>query len=449
MILTGSIVDGSPVVSDITDTTGLLADMYVEGADIPPGTRIATVDSGTQITLNQAATTTDGAASLTIYSTFTATSRMAAAVSAALTSSLIQLGGKVLVAVNTSANTLELDSKLSGSVSMGVNAGGALSVSRGFSASVSVKAFGNASLSDSAVPLSGRANVGVNAEAVLTSFVNFAAAVILRAEDSAKISADIVLRGATHVNATASATVSLVGEGLGVCSVINDILLLWGIEDARMSVQYLRDRALHDLNAAMQLIWARAKDRDYFSRRTLTVILNSGTSSAVLEQDVQNVLGPVRRDSDKGNLRPLASRSQLDLFGHLFLGQTNNAAVVNGVPQAFFAERLNQSRPDNTKIVLHVVPAPDADTNLLVDVAMECPRYEWRDYCQCTPLHIPHRYAESVLLPVCRHRAMSSHYFIKEDRRELIENEYAVAMQVLGLVDPQLKEADASKGASA
>jgi hypothetical protein len=349
-------------------------------------------------------------------------------------------------ASGTAVGTVTLDIMLKADALAAGTASGNLTMGLNLLASGPAKATGLVSLTDSAVALRAEAKAAGTAAANISLLHNLTAAALAVASGEANISATLILRTESEVRATASAYLSFVGQGLAVCNVINDILLLWGIEDARMSVEYLRERALTDLNAAMQLIWARAKDRDYFSRRTLTVNVLSGVGSAELEQEVQNVLGPVRRASDKGTLRPLASRSQLDLFGHLFLGQTS-AAVANGTPQAFFAERLNQSRPDNTKIILHVVPSPDADTDLLVDVAMECPRYEWRDYCQCTPLHIPHRYAESVLLPVCRHRAMSSHYFIKEERKELIENEYSTAMQVLGLVDPQLKEAEASKEA--
>lgn len=486
MIFTGSITSGSPVVTGIADTTGLLEDMLVTGTGIPPNTRIAAVNSATQITLNNAATTTNSAASLEANSTFGTEVLVTAQLVGALDNAVKYIDGNAQVSaqaigsINVVNVVLEADVTVSSSVtvdmlvvatamdghaSVTAQSAGVLTAFCDLNATslceagakgslgesgvnldgeTQVSAFVAGQLSETFVVLAAETNVSASCAGQLEKLIEASADVVVQAIAAGRLQNDSVFRSAVRVEAGTTAHLSFVGQGLGVCDVINDILLLWGIENARMSVEYLRERALNDLNAAMQLIWARAKDRDYFSRRTLTVNIPSGSASVELEQEVQNVLGPVRRASDKGNLRPLASRSQLDLFGHLFLGQAS-AAVVNGVPQAFFAERLNQNRPDNTKIILHVVPAPAVDTELLVDVAMECPRYEWRDYCTCTPLHIPHRYAESVLLPVCRHRAMSSHYFIKEERRELIENEYATAMQVLGLLDPQLKEAEASK----
>lgn len=489
MIFTGSITSGSPVVTGIADTTGLLENMLVTGTGIPANTRIAAVNSATQITLNANATATNPAALLEANSTFSTVVLVTAQLVGAIDNAAKYIEGDAQVSAQVIGNMNVVNLALEADVTVSANVAGnmlvvptAMEADLGVSAEgtgvltafcdlnatslceagakgslgesgvsldgeTQVSAFVAGQLSETFVVLAAETNVSASCAAShLEKLVKASADIVVQAIAAGSLQNDAVFRSAVRVEAGMTAHLSFVGQGLGVCDVINDILLLWGIEDARMSVEYLRERALNDLNAAMQLIWARAKDRDYFSRRTLTVNIPSSSASVELEQEVQNVLGPVRRASDKGNLRPLASRSQLDLFGHLFLGQTS-AAVANGIPQAFFAERLNQNRPDNTKIILHVVPAPAADTDLLVDVAMECPRYEWRDYCTCTPLHIPHRYAESVLLPVCRYRAMSSHYFIKEERRELIENEYATAMQVLGLLDPQLKEAEASKEA--
>jgi hypothetical protein len=488
MTRTGDLTNGSAVVTSVAaNTTGLLVGMGVVGTGVPTGTVIVSVDSSSQFTMSQNATADGTGVTLDINTIFFGAgtayaynpnanlyiqgglqgNALARAISAnanlSVRNETLQAAGTAVctssatleifvpieaagTAIGAGVGTVTLEIKLQADVFATSTTSGSLTMGLDLLATGLAEANALVSMTDSAVPLQANARADGTAAANIILLHNLTAAALAEASANTNLSATLVLRTEAEVSATTSVYLSFVGQGLGVCNAINDILLLWGIEDARMSVEYLRERALTDLNAAMQLIWAQAKDRDYFSRQTLTVNVPSGQKSVELEQDVQQVLGPVRRASDKGNLRPLASRSQLDLFGHLFLGQTNSA-VADGVPQAFFAERLNQNRPDNTRVILHVVPAPDENTNLLVDVAMECPRYEWRDYCQCTPLHIPHRYAESILLPICRHRAMSSHYFIKEERRELIENEYSTAMQVLGLVDPQLKEAEAAKEA--
>lgn len=52
---TCDLTSASPVVTSIPSTTGLLPGMYVSGVDIPPATWIISVDSSTQVTLNNAA----------------------------------------------------------------------------------------------------------------------------------------------------------------------------------------------------------------------------------------------------------------------------------------------------------------------------------------------------------------------------------------------------------
>jgi len=54
--VTGNRTSGSPIISSIASTTGLTAGMYVTGTGIPTKTKILTVDSGTQITLDKNAT---------------------------------------------------------------------------------------------------------------------------------------------------------------------------------------------------------------------------------------------------------------------------------------------------------------------------------------------------------------------------------------------------------
>ncbi|AVX04355.1 acanthoscurrin-1 [Maritalea myrionectae] len=55
---TGDITNGSAVVTNIPDTSSLVADMFVSGVGIPDGTKILSVDSGTQVTLDANATST-------------------------------------------------------------------------------------------------------------------------------------------------------------------------------------------------------------------------------------------------------------------------------------------------------------------------------------------------------------------------------------------------------
>lgn len=64
--VTGNTTSGSASITSIADTTGLAAGMTVAGSGIPTGAKIATVNSGTAITLNANATATATGVSLTI-----------------------------------------------------------------------------------------------------------------------------------------------------------------------------------------------------------------------------------------------------------------------------------------------------------------------------------------------------------------------------------------------
>lgn len=63
--LTGSITTGSAVVTGLASTASLSKNVAVSGTGIPAGTRILSVDSGTQVTLTANSTATNASAALT------------------------------------------------------------------------------------------------------------------------------------------------------------------------------------------------------------------------------------------------------------------------------------------------------------------------------------------------------------------------------------------------
>lgn len=65
-VTTGSVVEGSAVISGIPSTAGVVAGLWVPiGNYIPAGARVLTVDSGTQVTMDMVATGTDATADVT------------------------------------------------------------------------------------------------------------------------------------------------------------------------------------------------------------------------------------------------------------------------------------------------------------------------------------------------------------------------------------------------
>lgn len=466
MIVTANFYVGQTAIIDVDpDTTGLLVGMGVVGSGIQAGTVITSIFDSTTFYISLPTTATLGGVTLEINTVLHAASTAAAEQMANLSFDNENLKATASASAHGTGNLYQEQSDLHANA--GASAAGAASLSTVLGISGSGEGSASAvlhlsievRLDCSAVAaattaadleiftnsfLAAMATAAATTAGALSLVNDFSAVALATASVQGGLTVDMQLEAHAHAGGDSGASLTFVGQGLGVCAVIDDIFLLWGVEDPAMAIEALRDRALTDLNAAMQIVWTQARDRDYFSRRTLSVTVPEGSGEVELDQEVQNVLGPVRREADRVPLQPLSSRSEVDQFGNIFLGGSGGTMA----PLAFFVERLNQSRADNTRIVLHVVPAPTEDTDFLVDAAMECPRYVWRDYCHCTPLEIPHRYTESILLPICRHRAASSQYFVREERREAIDREYVTALQVLGGVDPQIKETEetAKKG---
>lgn len=243
----------------------------------------------------------------------------------------------------------------------------------------------------------------------------------------------VTRRGASTVTcrATARANGRIIRDSLGVCDVTREILMMWGIESPCKAPDYARRRALNDLNNAVQVVWNQARDRDYWTRATETITLAAGISSQVLDDDIQNVVGPARVESTLQPLSPIGTRGELDQFADLFL----DSAAADG-PVAYFIERTNQTGTDPARCTLHVTPAPTTEIDFLLDIVREAPRYQDTDIDSCPRIPIPHRYIESLLLPVARYYAMSCHLFVFPERKEQIEAEYAAAMGLMDNANP-------------
>ena len=220
-------------------------------------------------------------------------------------------------------------------------------------------------------------------------------------------------------------------DGLGACDVIRHILLLWGVENPKHAPAFVRSSALDYMNAAMQAVWNSAKDRDYWTRTTHSITLAAGASFIALQDSIQNVIGPARLEADNRPLVLVNSRSQIDHFVSLYMD-----GVAGDSPVAYYIERTAQAGKEPTQCVFRVAPAPEADTDFLLDVIYEAPRFTWNDVDACPRVPIPHRYVESLLLPIARYHAMSSHLFVFPDRAAQITEDYQQALTLLDAADP-------------
>lgn len=279
-----------------------------------------------------------------------------------------------------------------------------------------------------------------------------------------------------------SATARMTGgadSGINLTVVAADALLCFGIAKASNAKTYVRDRIMADINAALQLIYGRAQYLGYFNRversyplwttwatataySTGDVVKESGLyyrcaadhtagtfatdlaavlwvltvnpNSVNIETDVQEVEGLIREATTHRPLRPLASMSQLEMFGEAFLGTAIN---TTGTPIAAYVQRETTSVAADASIKVFVAPTPTNSFTMQLDVLLKAPRYTWTDVDAGTPLYLPHKYVESILLPIVRQRLSTSLYFVLQEKLGSIEAQAKTAMEQLGLVDPQ------------
>lgn len=238
------------------------------------------------------------------------------------------------------------------------------------------------------------------------------------------------------VEAAANACLDPGRSALGACDVIREILVLWGMDDLSITPGHAKRRALHDLNAALQEIWNQAKDRNYWTRSTLDVAFAEGASTYDLSDLVQNVIGPARTSAGRP-LVPLGSRGELDNCDDLYMDDRDAERYPVSTPSFFYVERLNQTGKDPAKCILHIWPAaPAGGTSVKLDVVLEAPRFTWSDVEVCNVVPIPHRYVESLLLPIVRYKAKSHYLFVATEQIPAIDEAYAMAKAQLESADP-------------
>lgn len=228
------------------------------------------------------------------------------------------------------------------------------------------------------------------------------------------------------------ATFVISGRGISVRDIVSDILSLWNIRCACPKQSDIRDRVIADINAAMQVIFSRARRLEYLSNTNLTLAVGTDGQAAI-PNTVQQVHGTARlRTSDAPGapsvpLSSLNSSAEVDQFTTLYGGQSR--------PVAYYIDRTSQAEANSTASVLRLAPKPTGTVYIDLEVAMAAPRYTWQDYDLSTPVHMPVAYAESLLMPIARHRAMTFRLFSNQAAKPQIEQHYRKAMEQLGLND--------------
>lgn len=280
-------------------------------------------------------------------------------------------------------------------------------------------------------------NAIATADILVGNKIEWTASVVTTAKAAAEVLATNNVTASAGVGTTSFAVANIIGgsdtDGLSICDILDRTLEMWGIfcRKSASSIDFAIDRAVSDLNHALQLVWNNAEGRTYWTNETITVTVDADASSEDLPDNIQNVTGTCRRADNKQPLTLIGTIGELETFNHTFLD-----GEQADTPIAYHIERLKQSGNEPARCIFHVNQAVDANTDFLLEVVREAPRYSKSDLDSCPLLPIPHQYVESLLLPVVRYQASNFFLFRQPEQKDDIKSEYAKAMEQLGLADP-------------
>lgn len=237
--------------------------------------------------------------------------------------------------------------------------------------------------------------------------------------------------GRTATTFDGAGALGIDGQGMTVQEVVESVLSMFGMCCDSCGDPCLLAAIIGAVNASHQLIFSQAHTLSYFNRQQISVTVPTG-GSVVLPKNVQNILGPARFNSDRRPLSMMTDRSQFESFIDVAYG-----GVAPNAPRGGMIVSENEGGGDNVKLTLFVTPAPASSTDFLLDVSLESPRYTVADIVNGTPVELPHKYAELLLLPLVRYWATSQRQFTRKEMLPQITQQYETARTSLGLVEPE------------
>lgn len=240
--------------------------------------------------------------------------------------------------------------------------------------------------------------------------------------------------------------ITLTDPGFTVSQALSAIFNLWGggCGDGCDTVDTPRGRAAMDiLNGCLQEIILNAKEMQYLSRETITVLLYDFDPIRPeivfyeIPNNVQALVGPVTIKTIATNLSIIArqavgvsTKSQLYNFSNFYNTGGNRSFYGYWVDRAF------QSSGDRTRIRVYL-SEEIVDGVLVADVEREALRYRASDCVNGTVIPLPHQYAESLLLPLLREAACASTYASRRDSFPMYQTAATAARTRYKLADPQ------------
>lgn len=236
-----------------------------------------------------------------------------------------------------------------------------------------------------------------------------------------------------NITAVCSAVVRVPRGGLTVWDAALEVYGLFRIEvKTPLALDLARNRILSAINTIMQLIWSKAERLNYFNQEVLEFTVANGQSSVELNDNVQQVIGPVSV-ADGKDLQPIANAEALRSYVDYWHGGTQPSYE----PNAYYLNcQQDTAQRDRTKITVELPWATTSDLDLEADVVMSVPRYTEADIYRATPIRLPAVYVELLFLPLLREWASTDHLFKSESARQSIAQAAQMAREALGMLSP-------------
>ena len=219
----------------------------------------------------------------------------------------------------------------------------------------------------------------------------------------------------------------------------NILRLLW-LERDTIVPSYIFEDVTTAINSALQLLWTTPKD--YFRKQELTATIAASSDNVTLPDNIQEVVGPlwIGAENDR-ELQRIEDQSDWNNFWQRFYGVTSAPSSLGNKIHFYFLRERNQSGAESVQVTLEVKPTPTVETVISYLASAEAPSYEVSTINSLSGgevIGMPHKYVESLLLPIARWMATRSHYFFDTEKIDLIQQDAARALQMLDLSDPTL-----------
>jgi len=258
--------------------------------------------------------------------------------------------------------------------------------------------------------------------------------------------------GEARVKFTCQGRLSVPDTGFTVSQAVNEIVDIWGGCGGSCDNKKLA-QALNIINACLQEIYLNAKQLQYLSNETITVLITGqdetvdpGLDYFELPDTVQAVVGPVHyvTDDTQRIIPGLKTRGQVLQFAKLYQTPGKSPAL------AYFVESTGQLEGERCSLRIYTPLNPftgETTTSLTLDIQREIPRFTESDCRNGVRLPLPHQYAESLLLPLIREKASASPHCSRRDSAPLYQADAAAARKLYGMADPQNPAVDGTLAA--